>query len=384
MTSDARTRLRPMDAPPIQYARTADGVNIACQRLGDGPPLIWASGLGSVFQLGWATAKGRPWFDRLTEQRTLIAYDPRGFGLSDPLAGDLDLDAELADLRAVMDHFEFPTYDLSAIRGAAVVGLAAAAREPDRVSHLVLWSPLIEAEFGKTTAGRFVLRLPADDPLVKSLEALAAGGADEVGIISNMFGVFPDKATWGPYATARQSYDLTATLSTISTPILILHPERHPWIPLDYVRDIATRLPTSRLVVRAGDAQAPFLDPNGEALSAVQGFLTKTTATSLVPSRSGTMQGHARSALPCDASPGRAPAKREIGREPIDGPEVRLTQREREVLRCVAAGMRNREIAERLVISPSTVANHVSNILRKTGAKNRTEAAQLVQANGRG
>ena len=52
-----------------------------------------------------------------------------------------------------------------------------------------------------------------------------------------------------------------------------------------------------------------------------------------------------------------------------------LSWREVEILRLVAAGKSNREIGEELFISGHTVANHVRNILRKTGAANRTEAA---------
>jgi NarL family two-component system response regulator LiaR len=45
------------------------------------------------------------------------------------------------------------------------------------------------------------------------------------------------------------------------------------------------------------------------------------------------------------------------------------------VLRLVAAGKSNREIAEELIISVRTVANHVANIMNKTNTANRTEAA---------
>ncbi len=52
-----------------------------------------------------------------------------------------------------------------------------------------------------------------------------------------------------------------------------------------------------------------------------------------------------------------------------------LSEREVQVLRLIAAGKTNRDIAEELIISPRTVANHVTNILNKTNAANRTEAA---------
>jgi LuxR family maltose regulon positive regulatory protein len=52
-----------------------------------------------------------------------------------------------------------------------------------------------------------------------------------------------------------------------------------------------------------------------------------------------------------------------------------LSQREIEVLRLVAAGKSNPQIAQARVISLNTVQRHVSNILTKTGAANRTELA---------
>ena len=55
-----------------------------------------------------------------------------------------------------------------------------------------------------------------------------------------------------------------------------------------------------------------------------------------------------------------------------------LSQREVEVLRLIAAGKSDREIAKELFISPNTVANHVRNILTKTDTANRAEAAAFA------
>ncbi|MBV9383925.1 MAG: helix-turn-helix transcriptional regulator [Streptosporangiaceae bacterium] len=57
-----------------------------------------------------------------------------------------------------------------------------------------------------------------------------------------------------------------------------------------------------------------------------------------------------------------------------------LTDREFEVLRLVAAGQSNRDIAAELFISPKTASVHVSNILAKLGASSRGEAAARAHA----
>ncbi len=67
--------------------------------------------------------------------------------------------------------------------------------------------------------------------------------------------------------------------------------------------------------------------------------------------------------------------------EPVDGSES-LTEREREILRLLASGYSNREIARALFVVEGTVKNHVSSILAKMGVRDRTRAVLKAATRG--
>jgi DNA-binding NarL/FixJ family response regulator len=73
-------------------------------------------------------------------------------------------------------------------------------------------------------------------------------------------------------------------------------------------------------------------------------------------------------------------ARRDPRRPPAGLAE--LTDREREILRLVARGLSNAEIAGRLVISPLTAKTHVSNVLRKLDCRDRAALVALAYESG--
>jgi DNA-binding NarL/FixJ family response regulator len=65
------------------------------------------------------------------------------------------------------------------------------------------------------------------------------------------------------------------------------------------------------------------------------------------------------------------------GRKPVV-----LSKRQLEILRLAAAGLPNRRIAKRLVVAEQTVKFHLSNVYRKIGVRNRTEAGRWARSHG--
>jgi len=142
------------------------------------------------------------------------------------------------------------------------------------------------------------------------------------------------------------------------------------------VRELAPRLPATKIVMlTVSSADRDVADAMRYGAS---GYLTKDVSPeALVRSLRATLTGEL--VIP------RRLAARLLGRmlprgmpEPVAGgvPLDRLTRRERDVLRLLAKGLPDRDIAAALTISRRTVETHVSSILRKLVVRNRAEAAR--------
>ena len=73
---------------------------------------------------------------------------------------------------------------------------------------------------------------------------------------------------------------------------------------------------------------------------------------------------------------------RETFRQADEPPAIPLTPKELEILRYVAAGLRNREVGDLLEVSEQTVKNHLSSVLHKLGVPNRTHAVMFAVRQG--
>jgi DNA-binding NarL/FixJ family response regulator len=130
------------------------------------------------------------------------------------------------------------------------------------------------------------------------------------------------------------------------------------------------------------DTPAAELAATVRLVASGDSFIQPTVATRLLMEfsrRSGGTPGEAPA--PAGASPPRGSAA-EPSRKDAAANLEQLSQREGDVLRLLAQGASNRDIAEQLVLAEGTVKNHVSNILAKLHANNRTQAANLARARG--
>jgi len=146
---------------------------------------------------------------------------------------------------------------------------------------------------------------------------------------------------------------------------------------LHLVRELAPQLPATKLVMlTVSSARRDLID--AVKLGAA-GYLTKDLSPdALVRSIRGAHQGE----MPMPrrmAAEVIAHLRGGGGAAPAEGGLSRLTSREVDVLRLIAEGLTDRQVAGALQLSIRTVETHTSNVLHKLGARNRAEAARIYR-----
>ncbi len=123
--------------------------------------------------------------------------------------------------------------------------------------------------------------------------------------------------------------------------------------------------------MRAGASGFLLKDSSAEQLCAAVRAAAEGQVLLQGQSAAGLLAGLARSSSPGGATQPERPAQ--------SAQDVGLTEREQEVLRLIARGFSNAEIAQHLVVSEATVKTHINHIFAKLGARDRAQALVLAQ-----
>jgi pimeloyl-ACP methyl ester carboxylesterase/DNA-binding CsgD family transcriptional regulator len=356
--------------PRIIYARSPDGVSLAYTVTGQGPGLVLVPWVPfSNLRMEWANPLMRQVYEQLGARLTLVQYDGRGTGHSQRDVTDLSLAAMVADLEAVVDRAGLKEFSLLGQYNSCPHALAYAVRHPGRVTRMAL--------FGGTSRGWTAMSARETQALLSLIEqdwnlfadtaahqwmGWGAGEAGRATAEAFRGAVTPQIAR--ATMQAASAVDVTDELPRVTTPTLVLHRRGAPQIPLEASRSLAMDLPRGRLVVLEGSQPNLFLeDPDAIVKLLVDFFADGTEPAEATSTLSG------------------GPAAR--ASEPA-APSGRLSPRELEVLRLLAAGESNAQIAHRLGRSTHTIERHVANIYRKIDARGRADATGYALRHGLG
>jgi DNA-binding NarL/FixJ family response regulator len=174
----------------------------------------------------------------------------------------------------------------------------------------------------------------------------------------------------GQAGSAREALDL---VRAFQPDVMLIDIDLPDMNGIQLVREIAPRLPGCRMVMLTGSHNTD--DVVAAIRNGAAGFLTKDMAPeALVRAVLGIRAGD----LPMPRRLAAELVERLAGHAAPHGNNS-LTEREREVLKLIADGLTDREVAGALAISPRTVGRHVGNILDKLGVRNRSEAARRLR-----
>ena len=324
----------------IRFCTAPDAVRIAYATHGEGAPLVKVANWLTHLEHDWESPIWEHWLTELGRRFTVVRYDERCCGLSDPDPRTLHLDAFVSDLEAVVDAAGLEQFTLLAISQGGAVAIEYAARHPERVSQLVFC--------GAYARGRLRRPTPGTRDVYEARIALARiGWGRDDAPFRRIFGhlMLPDATPAQIEAfddlqrrscsaenavrlmEAWARVDTSDRIGLVRTPAVVCHARGDESVSFEEGRFIATELQDARLVPLEG--RNHLLMPGDQAW---RQFL--------------------------DELDGLPQVRRQE-------PETDLSERELQVLALVAEGLSNDEIAARLVVSPRTVERHLSNVYAK-------------------
>ncbi|GAA0249126.1 alpha/beta fold hydrolase [Cryptosporangium japonicum] len=318
--------------------RAVPGGRVAYAEVGDGPPLVLPTPWVSHLERDWEVPEFRAFVTALARTHRVVRYDRLGCGLSDrPPRGGTGVEHDTAVLATLVDELELASFAVFGFSIGACAALGYAAARPGRVTRLALFGGYAEGARTAPEALRTSILATVRAHWGAGSRLLADVWMPDVDSrVRDAFARLQREATDAETAAAVLASvydaDLRGILADVRAPTLVLHRRHDRAIPFALGREVAAGIPGARFVPLEGSNHPPWLGDSGAVLDALLPFLTES-----------------------------------------DG-DV-LTAREREVLRLVAAGRSDSEIAAELFLSSHTVHRHVANIRRKLDQPSRAAAA---------
>jgi pimeloyl-ACP methyl ester carboxylesterase/DNA-binding CsgD family transcriptional regulator len=339
----------------IRFCTSADGVRLAVATSGQGPPLVKASNWISHVEFDLTSPVWSHVVTELSREHRLIRYDQRGSGLSQWDVQRLDFESWVSDLEAVVDTLGLERFPLLGISQGASIAVAYAARHPERVSHVIVYGGR-----GPTPGQR------EDAELIVKLTELGWGRSDpsfrQVFAMQFAPDGTPEQHQWfndlarisaSPENAVRMmrvfnDIDVVDLLAQVACPVLVLHASGDARVPFGEGRLFASHIPDARFV--------PLESKNHLLLQDEPAWRRWIDEV--------------RAFLPPVPRPVAAFAT--------------LTPRELELLRWIAEGRDNNDIAVALGLSEKTVRNHISSIYAKLEVDGRAQAIVMAREAGFG
>jgi class 3 adenylate cyclase len=275
-----------IEPPTTRYAKTADGVHIAYQVVGDsGRDFVFVWGTYSNVEIVWEDPAAAHLLERVASFSRLIHFDKRGTGLSDRSCALPTYEEQIDDVLAVLDAVGSQRAALLGGGDGGMLAALFAASHPERISALILTD----------SSAR---RTRADDypygPTVEEMLAWIEAGDSEWGTGVSQMIAAPSQAGdddarrwWAKMERHSLSVgsrlavwdilartDIRPILPTIHVPTLVLHRVGDTYVELAMGRYLAEHIPGARFVELAGIDHAGWAGDADALIDEIEEFVT--------------------------------------------------------------------------------------------------------------
>jgi class 3 adenylate cyclase len=279
-----------VESPEVRYARSGD-VSIAYQVVGNGPvDLVFVPFLLSMI-FAWLHPLYVGFFERLASFSRLILFDKRGTGASDRPRGLPTLEAQMDDVRAVLDAAGSERAALFGAGHGALMCALFAATYPERTSQLVTWN-IFPRLPGSTEEHRELIKRAREewgqpDSFDKVIREQYPSLADDQSFRRVLPTIIRASASPGSAVEFNRMLteaDISEILPAIRVPTLLLYPRivgtKSDLLPLrdleEQTEQVALAIPDARVVGIPGPDHNPFVAE--EVTAEVRRFLTEREA----------------------------------------------------------------------------------------------------------
>ncbi|MDP9237367.1 MAG: hypothetical protein M3P30_08225 [Chloroflexota bacterium] len=243
-----------MEAPPVQYATTSDGVSIAWAEAGQGPALLQLPITPfSHVQEQYAVYEAS--FEAYARSFRLVTYDARGTGMSERDVTGVSAETMLVDALAVIDAAKLDRFIIMA-GGGIILALSTCLRIatafPERVTHVVLDAPYLNArEIADTPMGQTNLALAELNwtvyvqTLVRVLVGWDSATSDMIEPLASAMGGWVDPSVGIQYVREGETVDVGDLLPRVRQPTLILRNDPY-FVPARCCQRVAAKIRGAR------------------------------------------------------------------------------------------------------------------------------------------
>ena len=270
----------------IRYTKSGN-VSLAYQVFGAGETdLVLAPGYISNLEANWEEPNCARFLERLASRFRVVMFDKRGTGLSDRIPA-ATLEERADDVRAVMDAAGVERGALLGWSEGGTYSAFFAAREPERVSHLILYAaPPRIARTDDYPAGwtpEMFDQILADTEATWGTDAVAgwvnpSGAKDEA--YRRWFGHMQRLAATPGSAremmAGLRDLDIRDLLPSLRVPTLILHRVEETWVRVEHSRYLAEHIPGAKYLELPGNDHWPWMGDGDAVIDEIEEFVTGT------------------------------------------------------------------------------------------------------------